>query len=180
MIKSEEVFKIGKFNKSHGIHGELSFTFTDDVFDCTDCEYLICLLDGIFVPFYIEEYRFRSDTAVLIKLQDVNSAERAREFANVPVYFPLKYAVEKQLDETFPDFFIGFEIEDSVCGNLGTVKEVDTSTINILFVIENSQGELLIPAREEFITRMDYKNRRIQMDLPEGLIDLSMAVTDTD
>ena len=59
MIKKEEVYKIGLFNKPHGIHGELQFTFTDDIFDRVDCDYLICLLDGIFVPFFIEEYRFR-------------------------------------------------------------------------------------------------------------------------
>ena len=61
MIRKEEVYKIGIFNKPHGIHGELSFTFTDDIFDRVEAEYLICLLDGIFVPFFIEEYRFRSD-----------------------------------------------------------------------------------------------------------------------
>ena len=60
MIRKEEVYKIGIFNKPHGIHGELSFTFTDDIFDRVEAEYLICLLDGIFVPFFIEEYRFRS------------------------------------------------------------------------------------------------------------------------
>ena len=44
MIKREEVYKIGIFNKPHGIHGELSFTFTDDIFDRVEAEYLICLL----------------------------------------------------------------------------------------------------------------------------------------
>ena len=65
MIKREEVYKIGIFNKPHGIHGELSFTFTDDIFDRVEAEYLICLLDGILVPFFLEEYRFRSDTTAL-------------------------------------------------------------------------------------------------------------------
>ena len=46
MIRKEEVYKIGIFNKPHGIHGELSFTFTDDIFDRVEAEYLICLLDG--------------------------------------------------------------------------------------------------------------------------------------
>ncbi len=69
MIKKEEVYKIGLFNKPHGIHGELQFTFTDDIFDRVDCDYLICLLDGIFVPFFIEEYRFRSDSTALVKLE---------------------------------------------------------------------------------------------------------------
>ena len=47
MIQKEEVYKIGLFNKPHGIHGELQFTFTDDIFDRVDCDYLVCLLDGI-------------------------------------------------------------------------------------------------------------------------------------
>ena len=62
MIKKDEVFKIGVFNKPHGVKGELSFTFTDDIFDRVDCDYLICLLDGIMVPFFVEEYRFRSSS----------------------------------------------------------------------------------------------------------------------
>ena len=71
MIKKDEVFKIGIFNKPHGVKGEISFTFTDDIFDRVECEYLVCLLDGIFVPFFIEEYRFRSDTTALVKLEGV-------------------------------------------------------------------------------------------------------------
>ena len=52
MIKKEEVYKIGLFNKPHGIHGELQFTFTDDIFDRADCDYLVCLLDGTFGSIY--------------------------------------------------------------------------------------------------------------------------------
>ena len=94
MIKKEEVYKIGLFNKPHGIPGELQFTFTDDIFDRVDCDYLVCLLDGIFVPFFMEEYRFRSDSTALVKLEGVDTAERARMFTNVEVYFPMKHAEE--------------------------------------------------------------------------------------
>ena len=41
MIKKDEIFKIGIFNKPHGVKGEVSFTFTDDIFDRVDCEYLV-------------------------------------------------------------------------------------------------------------------------------------------
>ena len=78
MIKREDVYKIGVFNKPHGIHGELSFTFTDDLFDRVEAEYLICLLDGIFVPFFLEEYRFRSDSTALVKLEGVDTRQNVR------------------------------------------------------------------------------------------------------
>ena len=68
MIRAEEVYKIGMFNKPHGISGELQFTFTDDIFDRVEAEYVVCPMDGILVPFFIEAYRFRSDTTALMKV----------------------------------------------------------------------------------------------------------------
>jgi 16S rRNA processing protein RimM len=182
MIRREEVYKIGMFNKPHGIHGELSFTFTDDIFDRTDCEYVVCLLDGIFVPFFIEEYRFRSDTVALIKLEGIDSAERARTFTNVEVYYPVKYVVNVESDDDSSpiNVFIGFEVGDAVLGILGKIIDIDTSTINTLFVVENGRGELLIPVCEEFIVEIDYENKRIRMDLPDGLVNLDAAVVDVD
>ena len=41
MIKKEDVYRIGQIGKPHGVKGELSFHFEDDVFDRTDADYLI-------------------------------------------------------------------------------------------------------------------------------------------
>lgn len=173
MIRKEEVYKIGVFNKPHGVKGELSFTFTDDVFDRVDCDYLICLLDGIFVPFFIEEYRFRSDTTALVKLDGINTAEKARMFTNVEVYFPTKFIDEA--DEPVHlswNYFVGFWVKDKKHGELGSIVEVDDSTVNTLFVIDHDGEELLIPAQEEFIVKMDNKKKQMTVDLPEGLVNL--------
>lgn len=96
MIRKEEVYKIGIINKPHGIKGEVSFTFTDDIFDRVDCDYLVLLLDGILVPFFIEEYRFRSDDVALMKFEGIETAERARMLTNVEVYFPKKYMDDQE------------------------------------------------------------------------------------
>ena len=173
MIKKEEVYKIGLFNKPHGIHGELQFTFTDDIFDRVDCDYLICLLDGIFVPFFIEEYRFRSDSTALVKLEGIATADRARMFTNVEVYFPVKHAEEAEDGELSWNFFVGFRMEDVRHGELGEVVEVDTTTVNTLFVVEQEDGEeLLIPAQEEFIVEINQEKKLITVELPEGLLNL--------
>lgn len=170
MIRKEEVYKIGIFNKPHGIHGELSFTFTDDIFDRVETEYLICLLDGILVPFFLEEYRFRSDTTALVKLEGVDTAERARMFTNIEVYFPAKHAEAAEPEELSWNFFVGFRIEEVHRGELGEVTDVDTTTINTLFVVDYKGEELLIPAQEDFIVGIDQENRVITVDLPEGLL----------
>lgn len=182
MIKKEEVYKIGLFNKPHGIHGELQFTFTDDIFDrVDDCDYLVCLLDGIYVPFFIEEYRFRSDSTALVKLEGVDTAERARMFTNVEVYFPVKHAEEAEEGELTWNFFIGFQMKEVNHGNLGEVVDVDTATINTLFIVEREDGEeLLVPAQEEFIVEINQQQRVITVELPDGLLHLEELEDDND
>ena len=171
MIRKEEVYRIGQLTKPHGIKGEVTFSFTDDIFDRTDeCDYLLCMMDGILVPFFMEEYRFKSDTVALVKFEGVETAEQARRFTNIEVYYPTKYAEES--DELSWSYFVGFTIEDEQLGKLGEVEEVDESTINTLFVVRRPNGdELLIPAQEAFITDMDHKLRAITMNLPEGMVE---------
>lgn len=180
MIKKEEVYKIGLFNKPHGIHGELSFTFTDDIFDRVDCDYLVCLLDGIFVPFFMEEYRFRSDSTALVKLEGVDSAERARMFTNIEVYFPVKYAelLGPEWESSGGTSPLGFMMRDIHAGELGEIVDVDDSTINILFVVKYGKEELLVPAQEEFIVEIDQMHKVITVNLPEGLLSLDTLEAD--
>ncbi len=170
MIRQEEVFRIGVLNKPHGIKGEVSFTFTDDIFDRVDCDYLVLLMDGILVPFFIEEYRFRSDDVALVKFEGIDTAERARMLTNVQVFFPKKY-MDEQEEITSWNFFVGFKVNDVHHGELGVVADVDDTTMNVLFVIEKEGEEVLLPAHEEFIVDLDKRNRVLTVDVPEGLLE---------
>ena len=143
MIHEEEVYQIGKLGKTHGVKGEISFLFDDDVFDRVDADYLILRIDGILVPFFIEEYRFRSDANAIMKFEDIDTQERARELTGCEVFFPR-------------------ELADSIAA-------VDDTTINILSCLEDGR---LIPASEDLITAIDQQARTITMRLPEGLMDL--------
>lgn len=168
MIKKEEVYKIGKLGKAHGVHGEITFMFDDDVFDRVDADYLILDLDGILVPFFMEEYRFRSDSTALVKFCDVDTQDRARELTNTDVYFPLSLT-----DEEAPlslSILVGFDLIEASNGKrIGRIAAIDESTANILFELEDGK---LIPANDELITEINQDKRQITIDLPEGLLDL--------
>ena len=85
MIKEEEVYKIGKLGKTHGVKGEISFLFDDDVFDRVDADYLVLMIDGILVPFFMEEYRFRSNATAIVgyDIIDANSGKPVGRIASV-------------------------------------------------------------------------------------------------
>ncbi len=174
MIKKEEVTRIGQFNKPHGIKGELSFTFSNDVFDGSECEFLICELNGIFVPFLLESYKFKSDVSAFVKLKGIDSEQDAKMFTNLDVYFPTKYIPEIGITPAKAwSFFVGFTMED-VSRNIaiGEIIEIEESTANTLFIVENNNTEYLIPAAEDWIVGVDMEEKILQVELPEGLIDL--------
>lgn len=169
MINSEDVYKIGTLGKIHGVKGEINFTFTDDVFDRVDADYLILSLDEIFVPFFIEEYRFRSNERVLIKFCDVDTTDRAQELVGTEVFFPYSLSDKSMNEIADLSHFIGFRIND-----IGIITDVDESNENMLFIVASidSQKEILIPAVYDWIKDIDIANKSIGMDIPEGLLDL--------
>ena len=172
MIVKDELFPIGQLIKPHGIHGEMSFTFSTDVFDREDIPYFIIETEGIFVPFFIEEYRFKTDSSGLLKFEDVDTQEKAKEFAGLTIYLPVKYIEKVEDEEIGLDYFIGYQLIDTTKGEIGKISEIDQTTENALFVIETTEDELLIPVSEEYITKINHKKKIIHVSLPEGLLDL--------
>lgn len=169
MIGEDEIYQIGKLGKTHGVKGEISFLFDDDVFDRVDADYLILKVDGIFVPFFIEEYRFKSDANAIVKFEDIDTQERARELTGCEVYFPRELA---DSDDTSLSWaaIVGFSLIDATTGQaVGRIASIDDTTLNILFELEDGK---LIPASEELITDVDKNNRTITIDLPQGILDL--------
>ena len=169
MIRREEVYKIGKLGKAHGVKGEVSFLFDDDVFDRMDADYLILDIDGILVPFFIEEYRFKTDSNALMKFDGIDSQERARELTGCDVYFKRDQSDEDSEHISWAEI-IGYKLTDAETGaDIGTIAVIDDSTINILFELEDGK---LIPASEELITNVDTKKHQIEINLPEGILEL--------
>ena len=169
MIKEEDVYKIGRLGKTHGVRGEISFLFDDDVFDRTDADYLILRVDGILVPFFIEEYRFKSDANAIVKFDGIDTQERARELTGCDVYIPRSLAEGDEGDISW-SILVGFDILEAKSGKVvGRIAAIDDATMNILFELEDGR---LVPASEDLITAIDQEARTITMHIPEGLLEL--------
>ena len=172
MISKSEVFPIGQIIKPHGVNGEMSFSFTSDIFDREDVPYFVFEIQGILVPFFLVEYRFKGSTTGLLTLDGITSDEQARDFAGLTVYLPKSFLEKVEDDEIELDYFAGFTLVDAEKGQLGVISEVDQTTDNVLFVIPTKDDELLIPAGEEYIEKIDHDKKIIYVRLPEGLLDL--------
>ncbi len=172
MILKSEIFPIGQINKPHGVNGEMSFSFTTDVFDREEVPYFVFEIDGILVPFFVEEFRFKGSTTGLLKLEGIKTEEQARSFFGLKIHLPKSFLEKVEDNEIEVDYFAGFSLIDNEKGLIGVISEVDKTTENILFVIQKPNDELLIPAGEEYIKEIDHEKKIIYVQLPEGLLDL--------
>ena len=171
MINYDEIFPVGKLEKTHGLNGEISFNFTTDVFDTAEAPFFILEVQGILVPFYIESYRFKTDSTGLLKFEGIDTEEKARELWGHELYLPKTYIDQMDEKEIGLEYFVGFEIHDT-SGIIGTITEVDDSTGNALFIIGKADEDVLIPVVDEYITEINHEKRILHMQLPEGLLDL--------
>lgn len=181
MISENELIEIGQFVKPHGIKGEILAELYQPIeFDAI--KFVIVSIDGIFVPFFVDAFRMRSSQSVLLMIDGISSELDAKTLANKKIYikkdqFPSNDLIDED-DEgrVYISEFVGYEL---LSGNerIGEIIDIDDATENILFIVsplnKNINSNIFVPIVDELIDTIDTDNKRIFMNLPEGLIDLN-------
>ena len=192
MIKPEDVYLIGRLTRTHGIKGEMELQFTDDAFDRGEVDYVVLLLDGIFVPFFFEEYRFKNNEAALIKFADIDSEKDARRLVGVSVYYPHAALPADDAPEIRSfQAFVGYTVllpdltavqaddtEDAgmPTRELGCITHVATTPSSALLTVETEEGEkVLLPLHDDFVLDYDTRRRYLVLNVPEEILELNAA-----
>ena len=175
MIRDEEVFYIGYIQKFRGLQGEVELLFTDDPFDRGTADYLVLNIDGINIPFFIEEYRFKNQDTAIIKFEDVDTEETAKKLVGAKVYYPTTHINNEDSEELSSlNALTGFTVYDENDNMIGTIDCVHDAINNpLLYIINADDEELVIPYHDDFLVNFDLKNRTIHLSLPEGILDIN-------
>lgn len=179
MITLSDIRAVGKLLKPHGISGEIVVQLDVDV-DLSEPRCVILDIDGIFVPFFVSNVRPKSSETDLVTIDGITDEKMAAALCGKTLYLlqtdfdSLAGGDDEEGDGGFyADDLVGFSVA-SVDGSLeGKVVAIDTTTENYLFIIETPSGKrVFVPVADEFIALLDPETRRIEFDLPEGLLDL--------
>ena len=179
MITPDQLSPIGVAGKPHGINGEINILIDNDKdVELCDLSCIVMEMDGIFVPFFIDTTRARGVDSFLVKIDGVDNELKAKEFTGKKVYALRREwddmdSLDPDADGYYASDFIGFKTFDPDNNELGVIEGIEDSTDNVLFIISRPDGKTLyVPVVDEFITDIDIDNRKIELDLPEGLINL--------
>ena len=172
-MQKEDCFYLGKIVKKYSFKGELLAKLD------TDQPELYEELDAIFVelrnnlvPFFVESSQLHKSELLRLKFEDVDSEYDADALLKCDLYLPLELLPKLDGDKFYYHEVIGFKIHDKNFGEVGIIKSINDSTAQALFEIDRDGKEILIPMNDEFILKVDKKNKTIFVETPEGLIDL--------
>ena len=163
MISEKDILQVGRTQKPYGIKGEIILLFHKAEYAELDTEYYFLEIDGLPVPFFVEEFTFSTNVSARVKFTDVDDEKSASRYVNTDVYLPReRLKPEQKPNEDDWNYFLGYTIVDQHGVNLGTIEEVDETTQNILFIVKSEEKEHLIPATDDFIAAIDEENKIIE------------------
>lgn len=171
--KDKLFLTIGKITGSHGIQGVVKLVSYAESIEsfAPGTSVLLKRADGTEQEYTIFSSR-PYKTGVLLKLEGMDSADEVNEWRGAEVL--LKRTSLKKLDDgTYYCFqIIGlkvFTIDDQF---LGEVADVMRTGSNDVYVVSNQSKEVLIPAIESVIVKIDLEKQEMRVNPPEGLLDL--------
>ena len=172
-MKKEDCFYLGEIVKKYSYKGELLVKLDTDepeLYENIDAVFMD--LRGNLVPFFIESSQLHKSDLLRLKFEDVDTEADADALIKSKLYLPLDLLPKLEGDKFYYHEVIGFTIKDKNFGEVGVIKAINDSTAQALFEIDRNGIEILIPMNDEFIIKVDKPNKTIEVETPEGLIEL--------
>lgn len=168
----QQYFKIGKLAASTGLKGELVLQHNlgkKTTFKGLEAIFIEEKKDS-FLPYFIQSAKIRNDNETVIKLEGVELMEAARKLTPKEVWLAAD-DFKKFAAKSSPIAMLGFHlINDGE--DLGEILEVIEQPHQVLCAILYKGKEALIPIHEDSLEKVDAKNRKVFVTLPDGLLDI--------
>jgi 16S rRNA processing protein RimM len=127
--------------------------------------------DGSRRELQLEEHWFHKGH-VILKFAGVESISDAERLAGMELQIPEEQRAELEAGSAYISDLVGCSVVDRD-ELLGTIAEVRFGAGEApLLVIRRAEQEFLVPYAETFVKCADFARRRIEMELPEGLLEL--------
>jgi 16S rRNA processing protein RimM len=115
---------------------------------------------------------------IVLHFAGINDISAAETLAGLIVAIPQTERAPLGEDEVYTSDLIGCTVFDVAGAGeavaVGEIEDVDRTAGPVaLLVVGGTHGEVLIPFAKSFLRRVDLDAKRIEMALPEGLVDLN-------
>ena len=172
-MRKEDCFYLGKVAKKFSFKGEvLIYLDTDEPELYEDMESVFVEFNKNLVPFFIENASLHKGDFLRVKFEDVDDEQEADSIIGCEIYLPLSMLPKLEGNKFYFHEVIGFEIEDQRLGVFGKIVSINDTSAQPLFEVINGSVEILVPMIDHFLVKIDRENKKVIMNLPEGLVEM--------
>ncbi|MGI6084914.1 MAG: ribosome maturation factor RimM [Acetivibrionales bacterium] len=168
---TKDYLAVGKVVNTHGIKGELKvMPITSDLSRFDYLLFVTANYEGIYKEFRVTKCRIHKGF-VLMNLKGIDTMDDAEKLKGQELLVHRKHAKKLEEDEFFICDIIGMDVyeDDRFLGKLTDVLE--TGSNDVYIVTDENKKEILIPALISVVINVDIEGKRMQVKIPEGLID---------
>lgn len=168
----DESFYIGYVSKTRGLKGEVQLFFEFEDYMELELDVIFLEINKKLVPYFVDQIKIQKNSTAYITFEDIDHISKAEALVRKKVYLSNDKMPERDADDFRYSDFVGFVVVDEQEGELGTITAVQEMPQQHIATVDMQGKELLFPLSEELIVGIDAENNVIQVDLPEGLVDL--------
>jgi len=168
----EEAFYIGYVTKTKGLKGELQVFFEYEDPELLDMDIVFAEINGKMVPFFVSSYKLHTNNTGNFYFDDVDHIDKAQLLVRKKIYLPLSKKPERDEDDFFYTDLVGFVAMDRLLGELGEISEVHEYPQQFVAAVSHKGKEIMFPLNDDFIVEIDEDHKILNVDLPDGLLDV--------
>lgn len=167
----QEYLEVGQIVNTNGLKGLLKINpFTDDITRFERLKTIFIEHKKELLEFEIESVRYQKKQ-VLLKIKGIDTIEEAEKYRED--YLKIKRNKEEKLPEDtyYIVDLIGLDIYTENGELLGKLDDIFSTGSNDVYVVKNSEGkQILLPAISDVIKNIDLEQKKIVVNLIEGLL----------
>jgi len=170
-VPEQELFTFGRIIGLHGLRGDLRVRPTTSGSDvlCQATEVLLRDASGRVTPYQPVRSAVHKGL-VLLRLKGYEAIDQASALVGYDVMMRLADLPELPDNENYWHQLQGLVVIDRQRGELGTLEDMFATPAHDIYVVRGPYGEVLIPAVPAMVVAVDLDKKRIEVDLPEGLV----------
>ncbi|QIG89618.1 16S rRNA processing protein RimM [Chryseobacterium sp. POL2] len=174
-MRKEDCYFLGKITRKHGLAGNVILKLdTDQPELYNKLESIFVEINGLLVPFFIEKTSWSKTDALNILFKNVTEA-LAEQVLGKDVYLPLSTLPKLSGKQFYYHEIVGFEIREEDGKSCGIIQSVNDQTAQHYFMLKLADRDVVIPIIKDWILEVNRDEKYIQMQLPDGLMDVFLT-----
>ncbi len=172
-MQKENCFYLGTIVSKYSFKGEVLLKIDTDT--PKSYENLKSILvdkpEGL-IPFFISKSNLHKSHLLRVKFEGVDSELEVKKILNLKLYLPLNQLPKLKGNKFYFHEIKGFTLFNQFEKEIGKVLRINEFNPQPLIEVLSVGKKILIPLHKKLVIKLDRRNKKIVLDIPEGLIEL--------